>query len=221
MVRTTEIRRQFMNGPSPSEIHPMKGFPQVCFIKNTVSNPQIIIGDYTYYDDPADSENFERNVLYLYTFMGDKLIIGKFCAIARNVRFIMNGANHMLSGISTYPFSLFGNGWERIMPETGDLPQKGDTIIGNDVWIGYDSLIMPGVNVGDGAIIAARSVVVNDIAPYTIAGGNPAIPIKQRFSPDVTNGLLEIKWWDWDVEKISRNLELITSANLDALRNAT
>jgi len=198
----------------------MKGFQQVCFIKNTVSNPQIIIGDYTYYDDPADSENFERNVLYLYSFMGDKLIIGKFCAIARDVRFIMNGANHMLSGFSTYPFSLFGNGWERITPETGDLSDKGDTIIGNDVWIGYDSLIMPGVKVGDGAIIAARSVVVNDIAPYTIVGGNPAKPIKQRFSPEVINGLLEIKWWDWDVEKISRNLELITSANLDALRNA-
>ncbi len=209
-----------MNGPSPSNAHPMKGFQQVCFIKNTVSNPQIIIGDYTYYDDPADSENFERNVLYLYSFMGDKLIIGKFCAIARDVRFIMNGANHMLSGFSTYPFSLFGNGWERITPETGDLSDKGDTIIGNDVWIGYDSLIMPGVKVGDGAIIAARSVVVNDIAPYTIVGGNPAKPIKQRFSPEVINGLLEIKWWDWDVEKISRNLELITSANLDALRNA-
>ena len=209
-----------MNGPFPSDVHPMKGFPQVCFIKNTISNPQIVIGDYTYYDDPVDSENFERNVLYLYPFMGDKLIMGKFCAIARDVKFIMNGANHMLSGISTYPFSVFGNGWERITPEIDELPNKGDTIIGNDVWIGYDSLIMPGVKVGDGAIIAARSVVANDVAPYTIVGGNPAKPIKQRFSPEVISELLEIKWWDWDPEKISRNLEVIAAINVKALKKA-
>ena len=209
-----------MNGPSPSEIHPMKGFPQVCFIKNTVSNPQIIIGDYTYYDDPNGSENFERNVLYLYPFMGDKLIIGKFCAIARDVKFIMNGSNHKLNCISTYPFSLFGNGWERIIPKIEDLPFKGDTVIGNDVWIGYDSLIIPGVNIGDGAIIAARSVVTNDVAPYTIVGGNPARAIKKRFSEETIKILLDIKWWDWNIEKITRNLEIITSANLIALSNA-
>jgi len=209
-----------MNGPSPSEIHPMKGFPQVCFIKNTVSNPQIIIGDYTYYDDPNGSENFERNVLYLYPFMGDKLIIGKFCAIARDVKFIMNGSNHKLNCISTYPFSLFGNGWERITPKIEDLPFKGDTVIGNDVWIGYDSLIIPGVNIGDGAIIAARSVVTNDVAPYTIVGGNPARAIKKRFSEETIKILLDIKWWDWNIEKITRNLEIITSANLIALSNA-
>jgi virginiamycin A acetyltransferase len=209
-----------MNGPSPSEIHPMKGFPQVCFIKNTVTNPQIIIGDYSYYDDPNGSENFERNVLYLYPFMGDKLIIGKFCAIAREVKFIMNGANHKLDGISTYPFSIFSNGWERVTPKIEDLPFKGDTIVGNDVWIGYDSLIMPGVTIGDGAIIAARSVVVNDVAPYTIVGGNPARAIKTRFSEEKISMLLDIKWWDWDIEKISRNLEIITSANPLVLLNA-
>lgn len=209
-----------MNGPSPSEIHPMKGFPQVCFIKNTVSNPQIIIGDYTYYDDPNGSENFERNVLYLYPFMGDKLIIGKFCAIARDVKFIMNGANHKLNSISTYPFSLFGNGWERVTPEIEDLPFKGDTVVGNDVWIGYDSLIMPGVKIADGAIIASRSVVVNDIDPYTIVGGNPAQPIKARFTAETIKILLDIKWWDWDIEKITLNLEIITSANIPALLKA-
>lgn len=209
-----------MNGPSPSEIHPMKGFPQVCFIKNTVSNSQIIIGDYTYYDDPNGSENFERNVLYLYPFMGDKLIIGKFCAIARDVKFIMNGANHKLNCISTYPFSLFGNGWERVTPEIEDLPFKGDTVVGNDVWIGYDSLIMPGVKIADGAIIASRSVVVNDIDPYTIVGGNPAQPIKARFTAETIKILLNIKWWDWDIEKITRNLEIITSANIPALLKA-
>ena len=208
-----------MNGPSPSEIHPMKGFPQVCFIKNTVSNPQIIIGDYTYYDDPDSPENFERNVLYLYPFMGDKLIIGKFCAIARGVKFIMNGANHKLNGVSTYPFSIFGNGWERVTPGIEDLPFKGNTVVGNDVWIGYDSLVMPGVKIGDGAIIAARSVVAGDVAPYTIAGGNPAKPLKVRFSEEIITMLLNIKWWDWDIEKITRNLEKITSGDpLDLLK---
>jgi len=209
-----------MYGPSSSEVHPMKGFPQVCFIKNTISNPQIIVGDYTYYDDPDGSEHFERNVLYLYPFMGDKLIIGKFCAIARNVKFIMNGANHKLGGISTYPFSIFGNGWERITPNLEDLPFKGDTVVGNDVWIGYDSLIMPGVKIGDGAIIAARSVVTNDVAPYTITGGNPARPIKPRFPVETIQTLLEIKWWDWDIQKITRNLEIITSGDSDALTRA-
>jgi virginiamycin A acetyltransferase len=208
-----------MIGPSPLEKHPMRGFPQVCFIKNTVTNPQIIIGDYTYYDDPNGSEDFERNVLYLYPFMEDKLIIGKFCAIARDVKFIMNGANHKLNCISTYPFSIFGNGWERVTPQKEDLPFKGDTVIRNDVWIGYDSLIMPGVQIGDGAIIAARSVVVNDVAPYTIVGGNPAKIIKPRFSEETIKMLLDIKWWDWNIEKISHNLEIITSANPIALFN--
>jgi virginiamycin A acetyltransferase len=209
-----------MNGPAPSERHPMKGFDQVCFIKNTVANPQIIIGDYTYYDDPGDSENFERNVLYLYPFMGDKLIIGKFCAIARDVRFIMNGANHKLNCLSTYPFSLFGNGWERVTPKIEDLPFKGDTVVGNDVWIGYESVIMPGVKIGDGAIIAARSVVTDDVKPYTVVGGNPARLIKVRFPVETIKRLLEIKWWDWEIEKITRNLEIITSADPAALARA-
>ena len=126
-----------LQGPKPETVHPMEGFPQVCFIKNTVRNPNIIVGDYTYYDDPEDSEDFERNVLYHYPFVGDRLVIGKFCAIARGVRFIMNGANHKLSGISTYPFQIFGNGWEKVMPAPEDLPYKGDTIVGNDVRIAY------------------------------------------------------------------------------------
>jgi virginiamycin A acetyltransferase len=209
-----------MNGPSPFEKHPMNGFPQVCFIKNTVTNPQIIIGDYTYYDDPNDSENFERNVLYLFPFIGDRLIIGKFCAIARDVKFIMNGANHKFSGFSTYPFDIFGGGWERVKPSKEELPYKGDTVIGNDVWIGYDSLIMPGVKIGDGAIIAARSVVVSDIPPYAIAGGNPTSVVRQRFAPETIKVLMEIAWWHWPIEKISRNLENISSANLEVLRNA-
>ena len=208
-----------MLGPNPNDKHPMKGFPQVCFIKNTVSNPNIIIGDYTYYDDPEDSENFERNVLYHFPFIGDKLIIGKFCALAKSVKFIMNGANHKMSGFSTYPFQIFGNGWEKVI-KSNELPFKGDTVVGNDVWIGYESVIMPGVNIGDGAIVAAKSVVVSNVPPYTIVGGNPAKPIKQRFSSEIINSLLEISWWNWSIEKISRNLEKIVSCDIDALRNS-
>lgn len=196
----------------------MAGFPQVCFIRNTVTNPNIVIGDYTYYDDPDDSENFERNVLYHFPFIGDKLVIGKFCAIARGVKFIMNGANHKTAGVSTYPFFIFGNGWEKAMPQPGELPYKGDTVIGNDVWIGYDCLIMPGVKVGNGAIISSRSVVVSDVAPYSIVGGNPARQIKERFAPDVVAELEAIAWWDWPIEKITQHLSAITAGEISALK---
>lgn len=209
-----------MNGPDPSNPHPMDGFPQVCFIKNTVSNPNIEIGDYTYYDDPIDSENFERNVLYHFPFIGDKLIIGKFCALARGVKFIMNGANHKLSGISTYPFQIFGNGWERVMPQEGELPYKGDTVIGHDVWIGYEALIMPGVNIGNGAIVSSRSVVVADVPPYTIVGGNPAQVLKPRFDTKTIKRLQRIAWWDWPIDRISAHLEKIVNADIDALEAA-
>ncbi len=206
-----------MYGPSPDTKHPMKGFPQICFIKNTVRNPNIVIGDYTYYDDPEDSENFERNVLYHFPFIGDKLIIGKFCALARGIKFIMNGANHKMSGISTYPFQIFEHGWETIMPSLGELPYKGDTVIGNDVWIGYEAVIMPGVKVGNGAIIAARSVVTNDVPPYTIVGGNPAKTLRTRFSQETIDTLEELAWWNWPIERISRSLPLIVSGDVEAL----
>jgi len=207
-----------MHGPSPLTKHPMEGFPQVCFIKNTVNNPNILIGDYTYYDDPEDSENFERNVLYHFPFVGDKLIIGRFCAIARGVKFIMNGANHKLSGISTYPFQIFANGWEAFAPSDDEFPHKGDTVIGNDVWIGYEALIMPGVHIGNGAIVSARAVVTNDVPAYNIVGGNPARVIRQRFSNAQIETLEHIAWWDWPVEKISRHLGLIMAGDVDALR---
>lgn len=206
-----------MHGPDPRNPYPMAGFPQVCFLKNVLNNPQIEVGDYSYYDDPDGAENFERNVLYLFPFIGDRLLIGKFCALARGVKFIMNGANHKLSGFSTYPFQIFGNGWETVMPALDELPNKGDTRIGHDVWVGYDSLIMPGVQIGHGAIVSSRSVVTRDVAPYTVVGGNPAQPLKQRFSDEVIARLLQIAWWDWPVEKISRNLAAITAADLEAL----
>lgn len=208
-----------MYGADPNDKHPMKGFPQICFIQNTISKPNIIIGDYTYYDDPEDSEGFERNVLYHFPFIGDRLIIGKFCALARGIKFIMNGANHKLDGFSTYPFQIFGNGWEKVAPQTGDLPYKGDTVIGNDVWIGYEAVIMPGVHVGDGAIIAAKSVVVSDVSPYTIVGGNSAKCIRQRFDDGVIQTLLEVAWWHWDIKKITRNLERIVAADIETLKN--
>ena len=196
----------------------MAGFPQVCFIKNTVANPNIVIGDYTYYDDPEDAANFERNVLYHFPFIGDKLIIGKFCALARGVRFIMNGANHKMSGFSTYPFHIFGGGWEAAMPKPGELPYKGDTVVGNDVWLGYESVVMPGVKIGDGAVVASKSVVVKDVPPYSVVGGNPAVLIRQRFPEETVKALLEIAWWDWDAEKITRCLAFILSTDIDALR---
>lgn len=208
-----------MYGANPKDKHPMVGFPQICFIQNTVTNPNIVIGDYTYYDDLEDSENFERNVLYHFLFIGDRLIIGKFCAIATGAKFIMNGANHRMSGFSAYPFNIFGNGWEKVTPKVGELPYKGDTVIGNDVWIGYEATIMPGVQVGDGAIIAAKSVVVKDVLPYTIVGGNPAKCIRQRFDKSTVQSLLEIAWWNWDIEKITRNLESIVAADISALMN--
>ncbi|MFZ6733716.1 Vat family streptogramin A O-acetyltransferase [Undibacterium sp. Ji42W] len=207
-----------MHGPDPKNPQPMPGFPQVCYIQNTVSNPHIIIGDFTYYDDPEDAENFERNVLYHFPFIGDKLIIGKFCALARGVKFIMNGANHHMTGISTYPFQIFGNGWEKTPMDLESLPYKGDTIIGNDVWIGYEALIMPGVKIGNGAIISSRSVVVADVPAYTIVGGNPAKPIRQRFSDDVIDTLEQIAWWEWPVEKISHYISVIIAGDVGALK---
>ncbi len=208
-----------MYGANPKDKHPMKGFPQICFIQNTVLSPNIVVGDYTYYDDPEDSENFERNVLYHFPFIGDRLIIGKFCALARGVKFIMNGANHKLDGFSTYPFQIFGNGWEKVEPSAAELPYKGDTVIGNDVWIGYEAVMMPGVQVGDGAIIAAKSVVVGNVLPYTVVGGNPAKRIRQRFEDDVIQALLEVAWWNWDIKKITQNLEKIVAADIETLRN--
>ncbi|MCS2154365.1 Vat family streptogramin A O-acetyltransferase [Scandinavium goeteborgense] len=207
-----------MQGPDPLNKHPMEGFPQVCFIKNTVTNPNIIIGDYTYYDDPEDSENFERNVLYHFPFIGDRLVMGKFCAIAKGVQFIMNGANHKLSGFSTFPFYIFGNGWEKAMPKPEDLPYKGDTIIGNDVWIGYKALIMPGVKIGNGAIISSQAVVTADVPAYTIVGGNPAKVIKSRFSDEIVIELEKLAWWDWPVEKITQHLAAIMSNDINTLR---
>ncbi|MBK9105108.1 MAG: CatB-related O-acetyltransferase [Saprospiraceae bacterium] len=189
-----------LSGPDKNTIYPLPHYDRLCFLKNIITRPNIIVGDYTYYDDFEDVRNFEKNVKYHFDFTGDKLVIGKFCMIASGVTFIMNGANHLTDAISTYPFAIFGHGWEGAM-EGKQYPHKGDTIIGNDVWIGYNATIMAGVTIGDGAIIAANSTVTKDVAPYAIVGGNPATEIRKRFDEDRIRKLLDIKWWDWPIEK--------------------
>ena len=199
-----------MNIPDKNKKFPLDNYDRLCFLKNVVKNPNIIVGDYTYYDDFETVENFEKNVKYLFDFIGDKLIIGKFCMIASDVIFIMNGANHLTESISTYPFAIFGGDWSRAM-DGKSYPTKGDTTIGNDVWIGFGATIMPGVTIGDGAIIAAKSVVIKDVEPYSVVGGNPAKEIKKRFSEQKIAELLEQKWWDWPIEKITQNVHKLTS----------
>lgn len=203
-----------MHGPDPATRFPLAHYDRLCFLKNVISNPNILVGDYTYYDDFEKVENFEKNVRYHFDFIGDKLIIGKFCMIASDVTFIMNGGNHVQDAASAYPFAIFGNGWENAM-EGRDYPSKGDTVVGNDVWIGYGSTIMPGVTVGDGAIIATRSVVTGDVPPYSIVGGNPARLIRYRFTEDRIAHLLQLQWWNWPPEKITANLAWLTGAGAD------
>lgn len=195
----------------------MPGFPQVCFLRNVITRPNIEVGDYTYYDDPDGAKNFEQNVLYHFPFIGDRLVIGRFCAIARGVKFIMNGANHKMAGISTYPFFIFGNGWEAATPAPGELPYKGDTVIGNDVWLGYDALIMPGVTIGNGAVVAARSVVTVDVPAYAVVGGNPAKVIRMRFEEATIARLEEIAWWNWPADRITENVAKIVAGDVDGL----
>lgn len=210
-----------MRGPNPDNKEPMKGFPQVGYLKNFITRDNIIVGDYTYYDDPDGPERFEDNVLYHFPFIGDKLIIGKFCAIAKDTKFIMNGANHATTGFSTYPFFIFSNGWEKVAPQKGGLPYKGDTEVGNDVWIGYEATIMPGVNIGSGAIIASKSVVTADVPAYSIVGGNPAKIIKYRFDEETVNVLMDLAWWHWSAEKITENLAAIVGADLEKLKKVS
>ena len=206
-----------MFGPNPDAVHPNENIPSVCYIKNTITRPNIIVGEYTYYDDPENSEDFERHVTHHYEFIGDKLIIGKFCAIAKGVEFMMNGATHGMNSISTYPFNIMGGGWEKSTPTLDELPLKGDTVVGNDVWIGQNVTVLPGVHIGNGAIIGANSVVASDIPPYCVAVGNPCKVIKKRFDDSLIEYLLNLKWWDWDAEKIFKNLEALTNADLSKI----
>lgn len=198
-----------MKIPDPNTVYPLANYKNLCFLKNFINNPNIVVGDYTYYDDFEDVGNFEKNIKYHFDFVGDKLIIGKFCMIASDATFIMNGGNHLTEATSAYPFAIFGGAWQDAMKDKS-YPTKGDTVIGNDVWIGHGATLMPGVKIGDGAIIATKAVVTKDVEPYTIVGGNPAKCIKKRFSEDIISKLLELQWWDWDIEKITQNVHKLT-----------
>ena len=208
-----------MNIPNPATIFPLPDYERLCFLKNIIKNPNIIVGDYTYYDDFETVENFEKNVRYSFNFIGDKLIIGKFCMIASGVEFIMNGANHLVDAVSSYPFAIFGGDWGGAMVGK-NYPNRGDIVVGNDVWIGYKATILSGVKIGDGVIIGAKSIVANDVPPYSIVAGNPAKIIRKRFDEATIERLLQLKWWHWDLEKITRNVGLLTSNNVADLENA-
>ena len=207
-----------MQGPNPNTTYPLEHYDRLCFLKNIIKNPNIIVGDYTYYDDFESVDNFEKNVKYHFEFTGDQLIIGKFCMIASDVQFIMNGANHLTEAVSTYPFAIFGNGWEGAM-EGKTYPSKGNIEIGHDVWLGYRATIMAGVKIGHGAIIGSHSVVTKDVPPYTIVGGNPAKEIRKRFTEQEIETLLELQWWHWPLDKITRNVQLLTGNDVEAMKN--
>jgi virginiamycin A acetyltransferase len=208
-----------MTGPSPETRFPIPGVTRTGFLKPFITRPNILVGDYTYYDDPRGPEHFQANVLYHFDFIGDRLVIGKFCSIAAETRFIMNGGNHPVTWLTTYPFPIFGHGWEAAMPAS--WPSKGDTVIGNDVWIGYGAVILPGVKVGNGAIIATASVVTRDVPAYAIVGGNPATILRHRFEPSIIARLETLRWWDWDIARITRNVRSICAGDIDHLENAT
>lgn len=205
--------------PDPAVLHPLPGQPRVVLLQPLVTSPLIEVGAYSYYDDPVDATGFEtRNVLYHYG--PEKLVIGKFCALGTGVRFIMNGANHRMDGPSTFPFPLMGGPWSDHFDLLGGLPGRGDTVVGNDVWFGYDTLVMPGVRIGNGAIIASRAVVADDVPDYAIVGGNPARVIRTRYDRDDIARLLALAWWDWPLEHLTRHIRTIMSGTVDDLERA-
>ena len=199
--------------PDPNKIHPITGYEKEIYVKPTITNPNIIVGDFTYI---ADSE-FESHVTHFYPWSRDKLIIGKFCQIAAGVEFVMNGANHQMNAVSTFPFYTL-EGWDMEPPSMNDLLLKGDIVIGNDVWIGQNAVILPGVDIGDGAIIGANSVVGSDIEPYTVAAGNPARMIRKRFDDELIDLLERFKWWDKDIKEINDLIPILTCGDIERVR---
>jgi virginiamycin A acetyltransferase len=204
--------------PDPGSVFPVPGIKTVTHIKPTITRKNILVGEFTYFsDDDEDPRSFESHVTHHYDFYGDKLIIGKFCQIAAGVEFIMNGANHQMNAVSTFPFYIF-EGWNQPIPSLGKLPLKGDTIIGNDVWIGQRVTILPGVHIGDGVIIGAESVVGSNLEPYSIAGGNPAKPIRKRFDDELIALLLKLKWWDMPIEQINELIPVLSDPDLERVK---
>ena len=207
--------------PDADKIYPRTNDSTICYLKNIITNPNIIVGDFTFYNDYVhDPKDFEKNnVLYHYPYVNhDRLSIGKFCSIACGAKFLFNSANHTLNSLSTFPFPIFAEEWDESMPVTDAWDNKGDIVIGNDVWIGYEAVIMAGVHIGDGAIIGTRAVVTKDVPPYTIVGGIPAKKIRSRFDDTTIELLQQLKWWDWDPAKISENLDAIRKADIEALK---
>lgn len=194
------------------KIYPRTGDHQTVYLKDVITNPNIEVGEYTMYNDFVnDPREFEKNnVLYHYPINGDKLIIGKFCSIACGAKFMLTSANHKMSSLSTYPFPIFYEEWGLDAKDIRNAwDNKGDIIIGNDVWIGYEAVIMSGVTIGDGAIIGTRAVVTKDVPPYTIVGGVPAKPIRKRFDDATVERLIKLRWWDWEHEKIAQSIAAI------------
>ena len=210
-----------MTIPDSAKLYPRSGDRQTIYLQNAVQNPMIEIGAFTIYNDFArDPTEFQRNnVLYHYPVNHDRLMIGKFCSIACGAKFLFNSANHALASLSTYPFPLFFDEWGLDKKNVAvSWDNKGDIIIGNDVWIGYEAVILAGVMIGDGAIIGTRAVVTKDVPPYTVVGGVPAKPIRKRFNDETVTELLKLKWWDWSEEKISQNIKAIQSGNIEQIR---
>ena len=199
--------------PDPNRIFPVPGCDTVTYVRPTIKNPSIIVGDFTYFSDV----DFESHVTHHYDFYEDKLIIGKFCQIAAGVNFVMNGANHQMNAVSTYPFYIF-EGWDQNPPPMRDLPNKGDTVIGNDVWIGQNATILPGVHIGDGAIIGLGSVVGCDVEPYSIVAGNPARLIRKRFDDELIGLMLKLRWWDKPIEEINGLIPILSCSNLEKVK---
>ena len=203
------------------QIYPRTGDKETIYLKHVITNPNITVGDFTMYNDFVnDPTLFEKNnVLYHYPINDDKLQIGKFCSIACGAKFLFNSANHTLSSLSTYPFPLFFEEWGLEKKDvTNAWDNKGDIVIGNDVWIGYEAVVLAGVTIGDGAIIGTRAVVTKNVPPYTIVGGVPAKPIKKRSSEETISALLEIQWWNWSKERIARNIGAIQCGNIEQLK---
>lgn len=198
---------------NPDDIYPVSGTRSVTYVRPTVTKPNIIVGEFTYFSD----EDFESHVTHHYDFNGDKLIIGKFCQIAAGVNFIMNGANHQMNAVSTFPFYIF-NGWRQEVPPISEMPLKGDTVVGNDVWIGQNATILPGVNIGDGAIIGANSTLGSAVEPYAIVAGNPARFIRKRFDDELIEVLEEVKWWDLLAEEINELIPILSCSDLEKVK---
>ena len=215
-VRIGIVEVNFMKSgkrPDPNVIHPIEGYDKEIYVKPTIQNPNILVGDFTYI---ADSD-FESHVTHFYPWSRDKLIIGKICQIAAGVEFVMNDANHQMNAVSTFPFYTL-EGWEMEQPASSDMPFKGDTVIGNDVWIGQNAVVLPGVQIGDGAIIGANSVVGCDVAPYTIVIGNPANVLRKRFDDELIDLLLRFRWWDKSVAEIDSLIPILTCSDLERVR---